>query len=268
MRKIKKIMAVTLVMSMLATMLVACGKDETKVDNPADTTNEVVEETTTTPTEEVGDVETPESEVVEEGTVGDVLDETTEDVEETTEPEIPDTFITSHRFDGGYVDEYQNPDNEEMSDYDVYVNIDGKDIYFTMTAPKGIGETCNVYEGVISLVNQDNTHRLNIWNGSDISSVDSRMVNIAPEELIQYTWGTTPIDTSNYKENENENYYRFTFPVSVEDGTPGYACFMDDYNTNKSYQFEYLERDTLFDETRAQNVVDSIMAGESNFHTP
>lgn len=262
MRKIKKIMAVTLVMSMLATMLVACGKDETKVDNPADTTNEVVEETTTTPTE---DVDVPESEVVEEGTVGDVLDETAEDVEETTEPEIPDTFITSHRFDGGYVDEYQNPDNEEMSDYDVYVKLYDNDVYFSFTGVKGLGEKIigGNKDGMISLLTKDDAHRLNIWNGEEFSNESDYMKNSSQEDIL--SWAGVDVDSETYQVDEIDNTYRVIFETS---NSPGYVCFVDNFDTNKCYQFTYFERDDIFDDTRIKNTVESIVTSETNFHTP
>ena len=252
----RKFLAMLLSSAMLATMLVGCGNEPTTTQEPPkETTQDVAEETTTQ--EETQDVEEEPTQ------------EETQDVEETTSQEPTQDefgeFIVSHRFDGGYVDEYQNPDNEEMSDYDVYLDINGDEMYFTFTSGKGFGEVVQSSDNQMLLFPENQETCLIAWYGGKLEGEDSYMRNLSKEVLSGLVAAATP-DMSTYQVDETDTYYCVTFEFVYSNGLPGYACFIDNYETNECYQFAYCENEKIYDSDRALNVIKSIKTSETNFH--
>ena len=240
----KKIISLTLATLMVVATLVGCGSKEKPV-----TPNTNTEVTTETPTP---DTTTPEVDVPE-TEVG------------TTTPE--DVFSTSYALDfpsgmTGFTDKFVFASDETWSLNDThYVDAEGNEMNFEWEGPTTLGENAVVSSGHPTLVLGETSGKyvLCAWTYGYVDEAKFK----ADLEFTKETWTSFASVDIPYVEN---GYYNIettdtTIEVTFEvanDTKKGYDYYIVDLNEETCYQFTYLEDKTIYDDTRAMKVVESI----------
>ena len=255
----RRIFAFMLVVAMLAMTLVGCGSDTTDTTNTTNETevNTEVEEEVVEPTEEPTTVPEVEEEVVEPTEEPTVVESETS---ETPEFAYSHTWSFPDNMDG-FTRKYLNDDLTEWSLNEThYVANDGTEMNFTWEGPAALGE--DAWSGTSTLVLADatRTYLTYAWS-SALDNMDGAIKYYDKETIVTVDSNTVYNDGDYYELYDEETYDKVVFKVTrVVDNVEyiGYAVYMDNYNTMTTYQFNYLERSDVFDDTHALNVANSI----------
>jgi len=255
----RRIFAFMLVVAMLAMTLVGCGSDTTDTTN---TTNDV---TVNTETEESGEdvvVESTEDPVVESTTEPEVEDPVVEPTEEpTTEEEF---YSDSYQWTfpegmDGFTDKFVLASDETMSfNCTHYVDTNGNEMNFSWVGPTELGEKADAGETTLFLYGND-SFELRAWNGGELK-LEELEECLALEKNV---WTSLSGSNVTYPENGYYNIERIDNIVYVKyavktDTMNGYSCFLCNGDVGNYYMFTYLERNEIYNDTRAMNVINSI----------
>ena len=258
----KKIVSILLSVTIILS-LSACGNKEVEPTPTNEPTSEVVEEveptSTSAPIEEVES--TPTIEVEE--TVVESMEEP-----EVVEPETSETpeFAYSHTWSfpdnmEGFTRKYLNDVLTEWSLNEThYVANDGTEMNFTWEGPAALGEMADAGESTLFLYGGDD-YELKAW-GCEVSGPEDALREFDKETIVSWDSSSSTYTEGDYYEFiDGDIEARVTFKISrtINDiEYTGYACYFENYETMTCYQTTYVERNDIFDDERALNVVNSI----------
>ena len=249
----RRFYALMLVVAMLAMTLVGCGSD---TSNTTNTTNDV---TVNTEVEESGDdvvVESTEDPVA----TPEVDEEVVVSTEESETPKF--SYELTLAFPDGMEGFTRKYLNEEFEDWSLnethYVATNGTEMNFTWEGPATLGENATAGESSLYLYGEDN-YNLRAWNGGELK-LEELEECLAFEKSV---WTSLSGSDVSYPEDGYYNVERIDNIVYVKyavktDTMNGYSCFICNGDAGNYYMFTYLERNEIYDDTRAMNVVNSI----------
>lgn len=251
-----KFIAMLTITTMTLSLLVGCGQPATP------NTNEDTSTEQNTEVDESGDdvvVEPTEEPIEEPTTEPEVEEPTTEDTSENEEP----VYEYSHTWafpDGleGFTRKFLNEDYPEWSvNHTHYVAPNGNEMNFRWEGPSGLGESANAGEKVLYLYGEN--CELRAWT---YGYVDGDYESCL--EMDKATWtGFAPddipyVEGGYYNVETTDDVIKVVFAVENEN-YKGYNCYITDSTNAICYQFAYHENIETYDDTRAMNVINSIM---------
>lgn len=253
----KKKLVVVLAATMLATTLFGCGKDTS--------------ETTTNETTDVSDTESVEdtnaSTSSDSGTLGDALG-----IEDTESTETTSTNVTwaGNKYINGY--SWKFPDNEygttgltckyvideNTSDCITHVESPKGTMDFVWSGPVDLGTRAGGTNNGVSLWDTNGDYILDAWYGGEIDD-EKFDKDLAFDQATWVSFNKTfpYVDNGYYDIVTSDSSIEVTFEVA-NDTHKGYAYYVVNKNLSVCYQYCYVEKISIYDDTRAKNVIDSI----------
>lgn len=254
----KKKLVVVLAATMLATTLFGCGKDTS-----ATTTNET---TVSSSTESVEDTNASTSN--DSGTLGDALGiENTESTETTTSTNVT---WAGNKYINGY--SWKFPDNEygTIGYTDKYIiDENTSDCITHVESPKGtmdfvwsgsidLGVRAGGTNNGVSLWDTNEDYILAAWYGGEVDNEKfDKDLSFDQATWVSFNKTFPYIENGYYDTSINDTRIEVTFEIA-NDEYKGYAYYIVDKELGVCYQFNYAEKISIYDDTRAKNVIDSI----------
>jgi predicted small lipoprotein YifL len=196
---------------------------------------------------------------VEEETTRATLDEDIPVVSDIYTLEFPEAVVGS-----GYTEKCVLENDSSISiNYTHYEDSEyNLTVDFYWEGPTTLGEAAytaaaSTYNGLHLIDSKDWVYSLHYWYGGTLVNEEDYMKNISKEAILNCT-KAEPSSNDYYDVYEDETMYRVIFSVYGDD-YKGYDCYIDDYKTNTCYQFEYLEKNSVYDDAHALALVESIV---------
>ena len=253
----KKKLVVVLAATMIATTLFGCGKDTSATT----TTNET---TDTSNTESVEDTNASTSN--DSGTLGDALG-----IEGTESTETTSTNVTwaGNKYINGY--SWKFPDNEygtigyttkyviddKTSDCVTHVETSDGTMDFVWSGPVGLGENASPSSNGVWLYDSNTNYKFDAWSYGNINDEEfDEMLALDKNTLISYN-SIPYVENGYFNISASDTLFEVIFEIS-DNEYKGYAYYIADKKLGECYQFNYVEKVSIYDDTRAKSVIDSI----------
>lgn len=252
----KKKLVVVLAATMLATTLFGCGKDAS-----ATTTNETTDSSSTESVEDTNASTSSDS-----GTLGDALGiENTESTETTTTNvswagnEYIDSygwkFPSNEYGTTGYTNKYVIDEN--TSDCITHVETSYGTMDFVWSGPVDLGENASPSSNGVWLYDSNTSYKFDAWSYGNINDEEfDEMLTLDKSTLISYNL-IPYVENGYFNISTSDTLFEVIFEIS-DNEYKGYAYYIADKELGTCYQFNYVEKISSYDDTRAKSVIDSI----------
>ncbi len=258
----KKFIALLTITTLSLSLLVGCGQQATTNTNEDTSTEENTE--VNTEVEESGEdvvVEMPTEEPIATPEVEEPV------VEPTTEDEFDGFYSDSYQWAfpesigvEGFTDKYVLASDETMSfNCTHYVAKDGTEMNFSWVGPTELGEKADAGNTTLFLYGNDSAYELRAWNGGELKLEELEECLALEKDVWTSLSGSdiTYPEDGYYNIERINNIVYVTYAVKT-DTMNGYSYFICNGDVENYYMFTYLERNEIYDDTRAMNVINSL----------
>lgn len=255
----KRFLVLTLSASMIAAILVGCGNDESTTTSNSETEVTTVEENVE---------DTNASTSSDSGTLGSESTESTESTEETTSS--TNVTWTGNEYIDGY--SWKFPDNEygttgytckyvideNTSDCITHVECEKGTMDFVWSGPLPLGENASPSNKGVWLYDSNDNYELEAWYGGDIDDDKfNKDLTFDQETWVSFNKTIPYVENGYYDILTSDNIIEVVFEIA-NDEYKGYAYYVVNKEIGACYQFNYVENISIYDDTRAKSVIDSI----------
>lgn len=261
----KKKLVVVLAATMLATTLFGCGKDTS-----ATTTNETTDSSSTESVEDTNASTSNDS-----GTLGDALGIEDTESTETTSTNVSwagNEYIDSYSWTfpdneygiTGYTDKFVIDEN--TSDCITHVESPEGTMDFVWSGPIELGEKAGPETNGVWLNSSNNEISLEACYVGDVDNETfAKYLDFSKEQWLALNVSYPYVENGYYDISNSDTCIKAIFELE-DDVYKGYIYYVVNKELGVCYQYCYLEKVSIYDDTRAKNVIDSIDFKENVFN--
>lgn len=268
----KKILGIITILSIIS--IVGCGEQATTMGSNVESKDESIESSESTPTPESSSPTESEDGIVDSGTLEEIPDANEEGNEKFSIWDYVNNEGTRYDYTAQWAADGKNTKCEAWNDSYLFLNDSSKafnctyfktsndDVMsFTWIGPSSIGTNFDVSDSGITFHMSDKIplYYLYAFNYGKMSDESEFMKNYDASVIMGAASGIA--DVNSFQIEESDEFYRVTFKVNETIGKKnyiGFDCYIDYYDINECWQFEFFVEESAFDSQEAYDVINSI----------
>ena len=155
----------------------------------------------------------------------------------------------------GYTDKFVIDEN--TSDCITHVETSDGTMDFVWSGPVDLGIRAGGTKHGVYLYDSNLNYTLKVWTYGNINDEEfDEMLALDKDTLISYN-SIPYVEDGYFNISASDTLFEATFEIA-NDEDKGYAYYVADKELGTCYQFNYVEKISIYDDTRAKNVIDSI----------